>query len=395
MKIIYNIGIWLYILAIHLSSLFNFKAKKWIEGRKNIFKKLIQITKKNTDIVWFHCASLGEYEQGKPIIKAYKLKFPKHKILLTFFSPSGFETKKRSLLADWIFYLPADTKTNAKTFIKIINPIKVIFIKYEFWLNYITELNKKNIPFYSVSTVFRSEQIFFKFKWFGKKLNHVNHFFLQNKKSALLLENIGIKNYTITGDTRFDTVLANAKKEIIIPLLKRFIKNENTIVCGSTWPKDEKLLIQYIRNHPNKKYIIAPHELNNITYLKEQTNALLYSNANKTNILNNNVLIIDSIGMLSNIYKYGDVAYIGGGFDSGIHNILEAATFGLPVVFGPNYHKFNEAFDLINYNAAISISNYKELKSGIEMLTNYNKSTSIDYIKKNSGATRKILKLIN
>ena len=395
MRIIYNIGIRIYILAIHLASLFNLKAKKWIEGRNNIFKKLTKIPKENIDIVWFHCASLGEYEQGKPIIKAYKLKFPKHRILLTFFSPSGFEIKKRSTLADWVFYLPADTKENAKKFINIINPKKVIFIKYEFWLNYITELNKQNIPFYSVSTIFRDEQIFFKYKWLAKKLQNVNHFFLQDKKSALLLKKIGIKNYTITGDTRFDTVLANTKKEVIMPLIKTFVKNKKTIVCGSTWPKDEKLLIQYIRNHPNKKYIIAPHELNNIKYLKEQTNALLYSNANKTNILTSNVLVIDSIGLLSNIYKYGDLAYIGGGFDSGIHNILEAVTFGLPVIFGPKYHKFNEAVDLINYNAAISISSYTELKSAIEILTNYNKSTSLDYIKKNSGATNKILKLIS
>jgi 3-deoxy-D-manno-octulosonic-acid transferase len=395
MGIIYDISIWLFVITIHISALFKPKAKQWIEGRNDIFKTLKRKLQKSKNIVWFHCASLGEFEQGKPIIEAYKLKHPSHQILLTFFSPSGFEIKKKTQLADWIFYLPADTKGNAKEFINIVTPIKAIFIKYEFWFNYMSELKKQNIPLYSVSAVFRDEQTFFKYKWFAKQLNHVAHFFVQDKKSAQLLKNIGLRNCTISGDTRFDSVLANIKNAVNNPLINIFSKNKNTIICGSTWPKDQMLLIQYIRNHPEKNYIIAPHELNDIPNLQKQTNALLYSNANKKNILTTNILIIDNIGMLSGLYKYGNLAYIGGGFGSGIHNILEAVTFGLPVVFGPNYHKFNEAIDLINHNAAISISNYEELKAAIEISTNFDKSISLNYIKKNSGATSKILPLIS
>ena len=395
MSIIYNISIWFYVVAIHISALFNNKAKLWVEGRINIFNNLKEELQNSKNIVWVHCASLGEFEQARPMIKKYKLKHPEHQILLTFFSPSGFQIRKKTDLANWVFYLPADTKSNAKKFINIVNPIKAVFIKYEFWFNYMSELKKQNIPLYSVSAVFRDEQTFFKYKWFAKQLNHVAHFFVQDKKSAQLLKSIGFKNCTISGDTRFDSVLANIKNAVNNPLVNIFSKNKNTIICGSTWPKDQMLLIQYIRNHPEKNYIIAPHELDDIPNLQKQTNALLYSNANKKNILTTNILIIDNIGMLSGLYKYGNLAYIGGGFGSGIHNILEAVTFGLPVVFGPNYHKFNEAIDLINHNAAISISNYEELKAAIEISTNFDKSISLNYIKKNSGATSKILPLIS
>jgi 3-deoxy-D-manno-octulosonic-acid transferase len=391
MNTIYNISIWFYVIAIRISALFNPKAKLWIEERKDLFKKLKQSLKNSHKIVWFHCASLGEFEQGKPIIEAYKLKHPSHQILLTFFSPSGFEIRKKTPLVNWVFYLPADTKSNAKKFINIANPIKAVFIKYEFWFNYMAELNKQNIPFYSVSTIFRNGQSFFKYKWFAKQLQHVNHFFVQDEKSAQLLKMIGFSNYTISGDTRFDSVLANTQNSVNIPLVELFSKNKNTIICGSTWFKDEMLLIQYIKNHPGNNYIIAPHELDNIYKLQKQTHGLLYSNANEENILTTNVLIIDSVGMLSNIYKYGNLAYIGGGFGSGIHNILEAVAFGLPVVFGPNYQKYNEAICLINKKGAISISNYEELNSAIDILNTFDKSIALNYIKENSGATKRIL----
>ena len=390
----YNISIWFYLIAIQIAALFNHKAKLWNKNRKDIFEKISKTlinNNKNNKIVWFHCASLGEFEQGKPIIKSYKSKNPDHQILLTFFSPSGFEIRKKTSVANWVFYLPADTKSNAKRFIQIVKPIKVIFIKYEFWFNYMAELHKNNIPFYSVSTIFRDSQHFFKYKWFTKQLKYVTHFFVQDKNSAQLLKKIGYNNYTISGDTRFDTALANKIKSKNIPIIDVFRKGKKCIICGSTWPKDEKILIKYIKNHPENKYIIAPHELTNISNLKKQTNAILYSNASEENILTSNVLIIDNIGMLSNIYKYGDLAYIGGGFGAGIHNILEPAAFGLPVIFGPNYYKHNEAIRLIQKKGAVSISNYIQLRSAINSLNAFNKSIALNYIKNNSGATQKIL----
>ena len=395
MNIIYNISIWLYLMVMHVLSLFNHKAKLWIEGRKGIFSELKEKIQKNQNIVWFHCASLGEFEQAKPMIQAYRLKFPKHKILLTFFSPSGFHNIKQNNLVDWIFFLPADTKSNAKKFINLVNPVKAIFIKYEFWFNYIQELKKNNIALYSVSSVFRDNQLFFKYKWFARKLYNITHFFVQDKKSAQLLKSIGLKNHTISGDTRFDSVLANIQNFKKMPLIEKFCKNTKTIICGSTWRYDEILLVKYIKNHKKINFIIATHELSSVSDLQKKTGGLLYSKANKNNILTTNVLIIDSIGLLSNVYKYGDLAYIGGGFGSGIHNILEAVTFGLPVIFGPNYKKFNEAICLIKKKGAISISNYEELKIAINTFNNFDKNIALDYIKENSGATKKILRLMN
>ena len=394
MSILYTISIQLFVIAIRIAALFNAKEKLWIKGRNAIFQNLTEATKKDKYIVWFHCASLGEFEQGKPIIEGYKIKYPTHKILLTFFSPSGYEIRKNYDGADWVFYLPADTKKNAKQFISIVNPIKVIFIKYEFWFNYMAELNKKNIPFYSVSSIFRKEQSFFKYDWFAKQLNNVSHFFVQDQNSKELLKNIGFSNCTVAGDTRFDSVISNTQNSISISLVEKFCENKTTIICGSTWPKDEALLVKYIKKNPNYNYIIAPHEMQHISALKNQTNALLFSKANNTNISDINVLIIDSIGILSNVYKYGDLAYIGGGFGSGIHNILEAVTFGLPVVFGPNYQKFKEANELIELEGAISISNFKELTSAIDYFNTFDKSIAINYTQENSGATKKILNLI-
>jgi 3-deoxy-D-manno-octulosonic-acid transferase len=391
MNSLYNISIWFYVVAVYFASLFNNKAKLWVNGRKNIFQKIKEATKNQKNIVWFHCASLGEFEQGKPIIKSYKQKHPTHKILLTFFSPSGYEIRKNTPLADFIFYLPSDTKANAKRFIQLVRPIKVIFIKYEFWFNYMAECKKQNIPFYSVSSIFRKEQAFFKYKWFTKQLSNVTHFFVQNKISADLLKSIGFSNTTISGDSRFDSVLETTKNPKQLPLIEEFCKSKLTIICGSTWPKDEVLLTQYIKENPQYNYIIAPHELQNISDLKKQTNALLYSLADDKNIFTSNVLIIDSIGILSHIYSYGSIAYIGGGFSAGIHNILEAATFGLPLIFGPNYKKFNEAKDLIALGGSISIANYQELNLAIKRFNIFDRTISTDYIRNHSGATEIIL----
>ena len=394
MNTLYNISIWIFSIAVHIASLFNPKAKQWIKGRKSIFQKLGEATKDHQDIVWFHCASLGEFEQGKPIIEGYKIKHPTHKILLTFFSPSGYEIRKNYDGVDWVFYLPADTKSNAKKFISIVKPIKVIFIKYEFWFNYMAELKKQNISFYSVSAIFRDGQAFFKYKWWAKQLNNVSHFFVQDQNSKELLNNIGFSNCTLAGDTRFDSVITNTQNTISIPLIEEFSKNKTTIICGSTWPKDEALLGKFIKENPNYNYIIAPHEMQHISTLKNQTNALLFSKANNTNIRNSNVLIIDSIGILYNIYKYGSLAYIGGGFGKGIHNVLEAVTFGLPVVFGPNYQKFKEANELIELEVAKSISNYSEFETAILSFIDFDNSIGKNYIKNNAGATDIIISSI-
>ena len=391
MNSLYNISIQLYVIAIRFAALFNAKSKLWLKGRKAIFQKIEQVIKGEQNIVWFHCASLGEFEQGKPIIEGYKQKYPSHKILLTFFSPSGFEIRKNYEGADWVFYLPADTKSNAKKFISIVKPIKVIFIKYEFWLNYMAELKKQNISFYSVSAIFRDGQAFFKYKWWAEQLKNVTHFFVQDKNSAELLKSIGFKNTTINGDSRFDSVLSNTQNPVKIPLIEVFCKCKPTVICGSTWKKDELLLIRFIKENPQYNYIIAPHEMHHISYLQKKTGAQLFSTLNTENINSNNVLIIDSIGILSNIYQYGKLAYIGGGFGVGIHNILEAVAFGLPIIFGPNHQKFNEAKELINQKGAISISNYKELNSAINVFSDFDKSIAINYIKNSSGATETIL----
>ena len=391
MSILYNISIQLYVIAIRIASPFNAKAKFWVKGRKDIFQKLAEAIKGEHNIVWFHCASLGEFEQGKPIIEGYKQKYPSHKILLTFFSPSGFEIRKNYEGVDWVFYLPTDTKANAKRFIEIVKPIKVIFIKYEFWFNYMAECKKQNIPFYSVSSIFRKEQSFFKYSWFAKQLQHVTHFFVQDKTSADLLESIKISNYTISGDSRFDSVVNTTKNPKSFPLIEEFCKTKPTIICGSTWQKDEALLSQFIKENSQYNYIIAPHEIHHISQLQKQTGAQLFSTSNTENINSNNVLIIDNIGILSSIYQYANIAYIGGGFGSGIHNILEAITFGLPVIFGPNYQKFNEATELIALGGAKSISNYTELTLAIDSFANFDQKIATNYIKNSSGATETIL----
>ena len=394
MNTLYNIIIHTYTLAIKVFSLFNLKAKLWVEGRKNIFHNLKKKLKNEKNTVWFHCASLGEFEQAKPIINTYKSKYPNHKILLTFFSPSGFEVQRSNPIVDWVFYLPSDTKFNAKTFINITRPIKAIFIKYEFWFNYIDELYNKNIPLYIVSAIFRKNQVFFKLKWFENKLRKITHIFVQDKQSHDLLNSIHINNQSISGDSRFDSVIANAEEKKNIKLVKEFSQNQITIVCGSTWPKDEVILNRLIKNYQSYNYIIAPHELNNVKKLQKQTSGILFSKADENNINASNVLIIDQVGILSHVYRYGKYAYVGGGFGRGIHNILEAIIYGVPVIFGPKYGKFKEARDLVYKKAAKSINNYQELVAALSYFEKFDKSITEKYINENSGATNKIVETL-
>ena len=375
MVFLYNLGIRLYILLVNVVSPFNVKAKLWLNGRKNWRQKVKSTIPEGAETAWIHCSSLGEFEQGRPLIESLKTRFPNLKIVLTFFSPSGYEVRKNYSGADYIFYLPIDTNRNAKDFIELINPRMVIFVKYEFWYHYLRSLKKKNIPTYVVSAIFRENQAFFKWygAWYRQFLLNFEYLFVQNKHSHDLLNRIGIGNVLVTGDTRFDRVARVATEAKTILFVEQFCNGEKVIVAGSTWPKDEELLIGYIKQNSQKaKLIIVPHEIDTShiqSILQNLTvETVLYSHNQKVNPQNARVLIVDTIGLLSSIYRYGHIAYIGGGFGVGIHNTLEAATFGLPIIFGPNYHKFQEAKDLIALRAAFSINSLDELSNFLNLL---------------------------
>ncbi len=396
---LYNISILIYGLIIRLVSLFNAKAKLFVDGRKGIFERIAEKKITIDRPIWFHFASLGEFEQGRPVLEKIKSLNPEEKILVTFFSPSGYEIRKNYALADGIFYLPLDTPANAKKFVRLVNPKMAIFTKYEFWPNYFKALASKNIPLYIISGIFRPNQIFF--KWYGgfyrNVLKCVNHFFVQNEESKALLKNIHINNVEISGDTRFDRVYENAQMPKELPTIQKFCKNAPVLIAGSTWPDDEKLLVELAAKHPNWKIIIAPHEIHASHIAEIQKlfpKALKFSELNQQTA-DHQILIINNIGMLSSLYQYGKIAYIGGGFGVGIHNTLEAAAFGLPIIFGPNYNKFQEAKDLINIEAAKSISNADELASAFNYF-NENESGKIasDYVANKKGATDIIIKKI-
>lgn len=408
MILLYKTGIFIYSFAIKIASLFNEKAKQFIQGRKNWKSILESRIEKDARYIWFHAASLGEFEQGRPVIEEIKNQFPEYKIILTFFSPSGYEIRKNYTGADIICYLPIDNKTNAKNFINLVKPEKAFFIKYEFWHFYINELKNQNIPLYIISAIFRDGQHFFKNtlwgKWYRKSLFKFEHFFVQNETSLKLLSGIGLSNISVAGDTRFDRVAAIAKAAKKISIVEKFKGNDLLIVAGSTWKADEELLAEFINQSKNIKFIIAPHEVTNsnvnrlLQLLKKPT--ISYSNINETNIKTHDVLIIDSIGLLSSLYQYSNIAYIGGGFGVGIHNILEAATFGMPIVFGPNFDKFKEAIDLTSEGGAFSITNYGELKRIFDRLTSDQillknaSEISQNYVAKNVGSTKFIIKKV-
>lgn len=369
-----------------------------LKGEKECFDRLQNLNSEDK-VAWFHCASLGEFEQGRPLIEEVKKQFPEYKILLSFYSPSGYESKKDYALADYVVYLPNDTKSNAKKFVKKVNPDLIFFIKYEFWYNYISALKGRRL--FQVSLILRQNQYFFSWygKWFAKQLKNFEHFFVQNQQTANLLNKIGYKNVTISGDTRFDRVMTIANNAKSFTEIEKFCEgNQKIILAGSSWLADEKIIQQAVKNL-EIKLIIAPHVVgeNHINEIQQLfPEAILYSEL-ANNDKKSNILIINCIGILSNLYQYCDIAYIGGGFGVGIHNTLEAATFGKPICFGTNYHKFQEAIDLINLKAAYSISNQEELKQVLETLLNnekiYNQSAeaSKDYVKTKIGACKKII----
>ncbi|WP_235324531.1 3-deoxy-D-manno-octulosonic acid transferase [Pedobacter lusitanus] len=386
-------------MLIYIVSFFNLKAKLFLKGRENIFSKIKEKADGNQKHIWFHFASLGEFEQGRPVLEELKKTHPEKKIIVTFFSPSGYEIRKNYALADGIFYLPLDTKKNARRFIDLIQPEIAIFTKYEFWYHYFQLLHERKVPLLIISGIFRPNQLFF--KWYGgfyrKMLHCVTHFFVQNTESVNLLEGLNFKNVSLSGDTRFDRVAENVLTVQPLPLIEEFCGQAPVFIAGSTWPQDEQLIIALIAAYPQWKFIIAPHEIgpSHIDQLvKLIPGALRYTQLDgQVSQPESQVMLIDNIGLLSSIYQYGKVVYIGGGFGVSIHNTLEAAAFGLPVIFGPKYDKFQEAKDLLQINAAITISSMPQLSSAFEKLQHDADAGTAakKYVQDKKGATRQIL----
>jgi len=407
MKWLYNLGILAYYLLVRIVSIRNEKARKWIDGRKDIFKRLRETITPGERILWFHASSLGEFEQGRPVIESIRKLKPDYKILLTFFSPSGYELRKDYKYADYIFYLPLDTKKNASRFIDIVRPEKVFFIKYEFWYNYLTQLKEEGIPTYIFSALFRPSQIFFKpwGKWYLKAIATYEHIFVQNQESFDILHKFGFINVSVSGDTRLDRVGEIADAAPRLDKLEIFCGGQKAIIAGSTWKEDEDLFIAYLNKCPSgQKFVIAPHEVNPQT-LERVCSAIekpyaLYSTATPEELANAEVLIVDGYGYLVSVYRYGMLAYVGGGFTSGIHSTLEPAAFGLPVIFGPDYQKFQEAHDMLSLGAATCINNYEELEMQIDSYCSNPGKLLSDaaiaqaYVNKNRGASKEIVKYL-
>lgn len=413
---LYNIIMYIYQAGIAIYSHFNEKVKKMWIGERAAFGVLQKQVEPNAKYIWFHAASLGEFEQGRPLIEKIKKEYPNYKILLTFFSPSGYEVRKNYEQADIVTYLPIDTVANAQRFLRIVRPVMAFFIKYEFWYNYLHILRHRNIPVYSVSSIFRLNQIFFRpyGRQYAAVLKCFSHFFVQNDLSKSLLAKIGINNVTVVGDTRFDRVLQikdNSKK---LPLVDKFIGNQDVklangvtnslhrvFVAGSSWLPDEEIFIKYFNEHNDWKLIIAPHiiadtHLRQILQLLKGKKVVLYTEATETNVADADVLVINCFGLLSSIYHYGDVAYVGGGFGAGIHNVLEAAVWGIPVVFGPNNKRFAEAQGLLASRGGFEIDNYEKFalimdrfRSDKDFLQNSG-NTAGSFVKQLSGATNKV-----
>jgi 3-deoxy-D-manno-octulosonic-acid transferase len=408
MLFIYNLMVHLAGFFLKITALFSPKMKLFVDGRKVVFPVLEQKIKPTDKTIWFHAASLGEYEQGLPVIEKIKEQFPLHKIVVTFFSPSGYEVRKNNTVADVTVYLPLDTKKNAQQFLKLIHPDLVFFIKYEYWPNYLFELKKSNTKTYLISGILRKNQLFF--KWYGgfyrEALDAFTYFFVQNETSKKLLLQLGKTNVAVSGDTRFDRVGSILEKDNSLDFISDFKDNTLTIVVGSSWPKDEDLLVNFINSNTfNIKFIIAPHNIKEeqIRNLKNSITkkTVLFSEKQGKQLADFDVFIIDTIGILTKIYSYADIAYVGGGFGNpGVHNVLEPATFGVPIIIGPNYSHFAEATALVNMDACVSVTNQKELNEALENLIrnddirNEKGHMCSTFVKMNKGATAIILKNI-
>jgi 3-deoxy-D-manno-octulosonic-acid transferase len=402
----YQIGINILSLLYRLAGLFLPKAKAFNAGRKNLFDELAQAWQyKDSKLIWVHAASLGEFEQGRPLIEQLKKEFPKIRILLTFFSPSGYNVKRNYEHADFVCYLPWDTRSNANRFLDIVKPDIAIFIKYEFWHNYIDAMHKRNISIVSISTIFRKGQIYFSWygKYFRESLQKIDHYFVQDLNSAQLLESIGIKQFTIAGDTRFDRVKSIQENAEPIPQIENFKESRKLLIAGSVWNEDMEVLNPFInKSNNNFCFVIAPHEISERVITKIETDikleTLRFSKiSDQINLIDIRVIIIDNIGLLSKLYRYAEYAFIGGAFGSGLHNIMEASVNGIPVFFGnKKFEKFKEAMDLIRLEAAFPVSNFTELKQLFDQLQDLKhyqqvKQVAINYVEQNIGATEKIM----
>ena len=409
----YSLAIHFYAFIIALISPFHKKARIMRLGQWKTNSILREKIDRNAKYIWFHASSLGEFEQGRPLMEKIKAEHPEYKILLTFFSPSGYEVRKNYNGADVICYLPFDTPYRVKKFLNLANPSIAVFIKYEFWGNYLQELKHRNIPVYIISSIFRRDQLFF--QWFGypyrKMLYCFTHLFVQDDRSAALLKEFGITNVTVTGDTRFDRVLDVRNQARELSPVEHFVceggkEKKLTLVAGSSWPQDEEILIPYFNEHPEMKLIIAPHEIHreHLMYieslLKRPSVRLSDVFHDQSLAEGKDCLIVDSFGLLSSIYRYGTIAYIGGGFGAGIHNTLEAAVYGIPVLFGPKYHKFKEAKDLIKVGGGFSVSDKQSFCEKMDELLTYHEvleaagESAGQFVNGNAGATDKILRII-
>lgn len=404
MVFVYDFILSLYHLAVSLYVPFNKKAAQWIEGRRGVIGKLKKEIQIDDEIIWFHCASLGEFEQGRPIVERIKADYPQYKILISFFSPSGFEVRWDYILADYTCYLPKDSANNAKQFLDVVKPKVVFFVKYEFWYHHLNEVRQRNIPLYCVSAVFREDQVFF--KWYGsffvKILRMFSRIYVQDEESKAKISELGVEAITVAGDTRFDRVIGNKEETRDFPVMDLFRQDSKLLVAGSTWKEDEDCLVQLINEGGfDLKYVIAPHEISerNILRLQNalQVEAVLYSKASSDDLGKFKVLIIDNVGMLSSLYRFASIVYIGGAFGTGLHNILEPAVYGNPILFGPKHEKFKEAGELISEGGAFSISNYSDLKRKVRFLLadpfvlKIASEVSKTYVSKRTGATDRIM----
>ncbi|WP_294821782.1 glycosyltransferase N-terminal domain-containing protein [uncultured Flavobacterium sp.] len=373
MLILYNLLTVIASGIVKIAALFSPKMKLFVDGRKSVYSTLTQKIQPGDRTIWFHSASLGEYEQGLPVMEKIRELYPGHKIVLTFFSPSGYEIRKDTKAADVVVYLPMDTLVNAKKFLEVVRPEMVFFIKYEFWPNYLNEIRRANIPAYLISGLFRDKQVFF--KWYGgfyrKALKAFSHFFVQYESSKKLLQGIGFTNVTVSGDTRYDRVSEILERDNSLPFIAEFINGKTTVVFGSSWPKDEGMFVDFINSSINTKFIIAPHTFGHVPALQENITkkCLLFTEKEGKDLSEYDVLIINTIGLLSKIYSYADVAYVGGGFGtSGLHNILEPAAFGVPVIIGPNHQRFPEAVALVQMGGCIAVASKRETEDALSAL---------------------------
>ena len=402
---LYNTGIFIFQALVRVAASFNPKARQWVTGRQGWADTVrYLLTGNKQPIAWFHAASLGEFEQGRPVMEAFRAQYPTHKILLTFFSPSGYEVRKNYDGADYVLYLPADTPDNARQFVQLVRPEMVFFIKYEFWYNYLRELKAAQVPVISFSAIFRPNQLFFRpyGGFYRNMLGYFDHILVQNQASVDLLKSVGITSVTLAGDTRFDRVAQVAAVKKDIPVVQQFKAGNPLLVIGSAWPEDMEVLIPFLNtfNQPLKA-IIAPHEIHDaeIDNWRGRLNrsSVRFSEANGQEVSGASFLFIDNIGMLSSLYQYGEFAYVGGAFKQGLHNILEAATFGMPLFFGPEYSKFQEAVDLVEEGAAFPVSSTTELSIRFgKQYDDSEKATRVsrEYVQRNIGATEKVMQVV-